>query len=240
MNVNTFKQKENNIDSIFNYINTKKYRKKKDKKADIFKIIELEEMDIPNDIAKLLIKRKIVKEEKKIIDDYLKEQIKHSYNLENFDNNIFLNILNLYLYGFENSLPYFRNISSFIKKDILIKFTLYKNIIDSCSPDTIKNDVYNIKEFIEDLMEKDGENNDVDFSSERVSTFSYSSDIGKTIDFIERERDILQIENNDLRTKYEQIKEENNKLRKQNEILEKRNKLTSSKLFNSIQNLKIT
>lgn len=237
MNSNIFKE-DNKNDSIFNYINTKNYRKK-NKKADIFKIIELEEIGIDNNIAELLIKRKITKEEKNIIDNYLKNQIKNSYNLDYFDNNLFLCIINFYLYGFENSLPYFRNINSFIKKDILIKLMLYKNVLDSFEKDTIKNDIYNIKDFIENLIKQEDEKNNEEIS-DQISTFSYTSDISRTMDLIEREKDILQIEYNELQIKYNKIREENNKLKKQNEKLEKRNNLTSSKLLSSMQNLKIT
>lgn len=175
MNSNIFKEDNNKNESIFNYINTKNYRKK-NKKADIFKIIELEEIGIDNNIAELLIKRKITKEEKNIIDNYLKKQIKNSYNLDDFDNDLFLCIINLYLYGFENSLPYFRNINSFIKKDILIRLMLYKNVLDSFSADTIKNDIYNIKDFIENLIKQDDEKNNEEIS-DQISTFSYTNNL---------------------------------------------------------------
>lgn len=224
--------------SIFNYINTKNYRKK-NKKADIFKVIELEEIGIENEIAELLVKRKIVKDEKNKVDNYLKEKIKNSYNLESFDYQSFQTIINFYLYGLENSLPYFRNINSFIKKDILIKFMLYKNILDSFTPDIVKNDINNIKDFIYNLINQDDKNDNEDIYSDCVSTFSYTSDVGKKIDFIEREKDILQIEYDDLLSKYNKVKEENSKLKKQNEMLEKRTKLTSSKLYKSMQNLKM-
>lgn len=228
----------NNTHDIFNYINTKNYRKK-NRKPDIFKIIELEEIGITNEIAQLLVKRKIEKHEKKQIDDYLKNQIKDSYNLDFFDYQLFQTIINLYLYGLENSLPYFRNINSFIKKDILIKFMLYKNILDSCTPDTIKNDINNIKDFINNLINQNDKNDNEDIYLDGASTFSYTSDLGKTIDFIEREKDMLQMEYDDLQNRYNQIKEENNKLKKQNELLEKRSKLASSKLYKSMQNLKM-
>lgn len=227
--------------SIFNYINKRNYRRKTNKKADIFKIIELEEIGISNDIADLLVKNKITRDEKRIIDNYLKGKIKESYNLDIFDNKLFLTIINFYLYGLENSLPYFRSMNSFIKKDILIKIMLYKNILETCSHETIKNDIENIKDYMEDLLENDEKNNNENENiySDKLSTFSYTSDISRTIDFIERERDILQIENNDLQNKYNQIKEENNKLKKQNELLEKRNSLTSSKLYKNMHDLKI-
>lgn len=227
--------------SIFNYINKRNYRRKTNKKADIFKVIELEEIGISNDIAELLVKNKITRDEKRIIDNYLKEKIKESYNLDIFDNELFLTIINFYLYGLENSLPYFRSMNSFIKKDILIKIMLYKNILETCSHETIKNDIENIKDYMEDLLENDEKNNNENENiySDKLSTFSYTSDISRTIDFIERERDILQIENNDLQNKYNQIKEENIKLKKQNELLEKRNSLTSSKLYKTMHDLKI-
>lgn len=186
-----------------------------------------------------MIKRKIVKDEKNKVDNYLKEKIKNSYNLESFDYQSFQTIINLYLYGLENSLPYFRNINSFIKKDILIKFMLYKNILDSFTPDIFKNDINNIKDFIYNLINQDDKNDNEDIYSDCVSTFSYTSDVGKKIDFIEREKDILQIEYDDLLSKYNKVKEENNKLKKQNEMLEKRSKLTLSKLYKSMQNLKM-
>lgn len=230
---------ENN-NTIFNYINKKKTKKNR-KKNDVFMVIELEEIGIPDNIANLLIKKKIAKDEKKIIDEYLKEQIKISYDLENFEKHgyeSFLNILNFYLYGLENSLIYFRNINAFIKKDIQIKFTLYKNILDSCSRDVIMNDINNIKEFINNLIQDD-KINDEDFYSESMSTFSYSSEISKKTDSLERDKDILQIENHNLQKECEKLKEENIKLKKQNEILEKRGILTKSKLYKNMQNLNI-
>ena len=230
---------DNNINTIFNYINKKKIRKNK-KKVDVFMVIELEEIGIPDNIANLLIKKKLIKDEKNMIDEYLKDQIKNSYDLENFETygyESFLNMLNFYLYGLENSLVYFRNINAFIKKDIQIKFTLYKNILDSCSHSVLMNDISNIKDFINNLIQDDKINDE--FYTDSMSNFSYSSEISKKSDLLERDKDILQIENHNLQKECEKLKEENIKLKRQNEILEKRGNLTKSKLYKSMQNLNI-
>jgi hypothetical protein len=138
----------------------------------------LEEIGIVDNIANILIKKKITKDEKKLINEYIKEQLNYSYDIENFDYQSFLCILNLYLYGFENSLVYFRTINTFIKKDLLIKLTLYKNILNNCTYDMIKSDIIIIKELIDNLMNNTNEDIDENFT-DNISTFSYSSEITK-------------------------------------------------------------
>ena len=243
-------ESEKNINNIFNYINTRKTRRKKNIKPDTFRITELEEIGISNNIANLLIKKKITKEDKSLIDIYLKDKINISYDLDSFDYRTFLCILNFYLYGFENSLSYFRNINLFIKKDILIKLTLYKNILDSCSYEIIKMDIKNIKNFIDSLMTKKDESDELNLM-DNISSFSYNSEIAKSMELLEREKNILQIENKDLQNKYNKLKkeidikyskilDENKKLKKQIEDLEKKNKLFSSKIMDFIKNKKIS
>lgn len=224
-------QQENKKNIIFNHIES---RKRKNVKSDFDKKVELLEMDVVDEVADILIKKKITKEERQIVDEYLKEQIKYSYDIENFDNNVFLNLLNLYLYGFGNSLTYFKSKKTFIEKDILIKLTLYKNILESFSDDLIKNyikdDIDNINKSIEELT-IDKKNTDL---SDNISTLSYKSSISNSVELIERDKDIMEIENYNLQKKYEtleikynKIMEDYNKLKKDYEKLEKRNKILS-------------
>lgn len=222
---------ENKKDIIFDHIES---RKKKNVKSDFDKKVELLEIDVIDDVADILIKKKITKEEKHIVDEYLKKQIKYSYDIENFDNNVFLNLLNLYLYGIGNSLTYFKSKKAFIEKDILIKLTLYKNILESFSTDLIKKyikeDIDNINKSIEEIS-IDKEIVDL---SDNLSTLSYKSSISNSIDLIERDKDIMEIENYNLQkqyetldTKYNKIMEDYNKLKKDYEKTEKRNKILS-------------
>ena len=222
---------ENKKDIIFDHIES---RKKKNVKSDFDKKVELLEIDVIDDVADILIKKKITKEEKHIVDEYLKKQIKYSYDIENFDNNVFLNLLNLYLYGIGNSLTYFKSKKAFIEKDILIKLTLYKNILESFSTDLIKKyikeDIDNINKSIEEIS-IDKEINDL---SDNLSTLSYKSSISSSIDLIERDKDIMEIENYNLQkqyetldTKYNKVMEDYNKLKKDYEKIEKRNKILS-------------
>lgn len=222
---------ENKKDIIFDHIES---RKKKNVKSDFDKKVELLEIDVIDEVADILIKKKITKEEKHIVDDYLKKQIKYSYDIENFDNNVFLNLLNLYLYGIGNSLTYFKSKKAFIEKDILIKLTLYKNILESFSTDLIKKyikeDIDNINKSIEEIS-IDKEIVDL---SDNLSTLSYKSSISNSIDLIERDKDIMEIENYNLQkqyeildTKYNKIMEDYNKLKKDYEKTEKRNKILS-------------
>lgn len=224
-------QQENKKNIIFNHIES---RKRKNVKSDFDKKVELLEMDVVDEVADILIKKKITKEERQIVDEYLKEQIKYSYDIENFDNNVFLNLLNLYLYGFGNSLTYFKSKKTFIEKDILIKLTLYKNILESFSDNLIKNyikdDIDNINKSIEELT-IDKKNTDL---SDNISTLSYKSSISNSVELIERDKDIMEIENYNLQKKYEtleikynKIMEDYNKLKKDYEKLEKRNKILS-------------
>jgi hypothetical protein len=99
-------QQENKKNIIFHHIES---RKRKNVKSDFDKKVELLEIDVVDEVADILIRKKITKEERQIVDEYLKEQIKYSYDIENFDNNVFLNLLNLYLYGIGNSLTYFKS-----------------------------------------------------------------------------------------------------------------------------------
>lgn len=222
---------ENKKDIIFDHIES---RKKKNVKSDFDKKVELLEIDVVDEVADILIKKKITKEEKHIVDEYLKKQIKYSYDIENFDNNVFLNLLNLYLYGIGNSLTYFKSKKAFIEKDILIKLTLYKNILESFSTDLIKKyikeDIDNINNSIEEIS-IDKEIVDL---SDNLSTLSYKSSISNSIDLIERDKDIMEIENYNLQkqyetldTKYNKIMEDYNKLKKDYEKTEKRNKILS-------------
>lgn len=224
-------QQTNKKDIIFDHIES---RKRKNVKSDFDKKVELLEIDVVDEVADILVKKKITREEKQFVDEYLKKQIKYSYDIENFDNNIFLNLLNLYLYGIGNSLTYFKSKKAFIEKDILIKLTLYKNILESFSTDLIKNyireDIDNINTSIEELS-IDKEIVDI---SDNLSTLSYKSSISNSIDLIERDKDIIEIENYNLQKKYEtldikynKIMEDYNKLKKDYEKIEKRNKILS-------------
>jgi hypothetical protein len=224
-------QQTNKKDIIFDHIES---RKRKNVKSDFDKKVELLEIDVVDEVADILVKKKITREEKQFVDEYLKKQIKYSYDIENFDNTVFLNLLNLYLYGIGNSLTYFKSKKAFIEKDILIKLTLYKNILESFSTDLIKNyirdDIDNINTSIEELS-IDKEIVDL---SDNLSTLSYKSSISNSIDLIERDKDIIEIENYNLQKKYEtldikynKIMEDYNKLKKDYEKIEKRNKILS-------------
>lgn len=224
-------QQTNKKDVIFDHIES---RKRRNIKSDFDKKVELLEIDVIDEVADILVKKKITKEEKQIVDKYLKMQIKYSYDIENFDNNVFLNLLNLYLYGIGNSLTYFKSKKAFIEKDILIKLTLYKNILESFPEDLIKkyikDDIDNINSSIEELS-IDKEIADL---SDNLSTLSYKSSISNSFDLIERDKDIMEIENYNLQKKYEtldikhnKIIEDYNKLKKDYEKIEKRNKILS-------------
>ena len=224
-------QQTDKKDIIFDHIES---RKRRNNKSDFDKKVELLEIDVIDEVADILVKKKITKEEKQIVDKYLKKQIKYSYDIDNFDNNVFLNLLNLYLYGIGNSLTYFKSKKAFIEKDILIKLTLYKNILESFPEDLIKkyikDDIDNINASIEELsIDKE-----VAVLSDNLSTLSYKSSISNSFDLIERDKDIIEIENYNLQKKYEtldikynKIIEDYNKLKKDYEKIEKRNKILS-------------
>ena len=184
---------------------TKKIKKKgKNENQKIGELVTDINIDIV--IAKLLAKSKIDKTEKLIINNYLKNEINNCYSLDKDFYESFILTLNLYIYGFENSLPFFRNPLNIVKKDIMIKLTLYKNLILSFSDkDIIKEDINNIKEIIIDNIQNDDVDDDY---KENMTTLSYSSSFGLKMEKLEDQNGILDIVNHDLEKKNIQLEKE--------------------------------
>lgn len=212
------KDKENN--NVYKYIITPKKREKKNNETNMSKIIELRELGIPEDIISILLDKKIDKEKKNKINQYLKSLINKAYDVNKFNRNDFFNVIDIYLYGFEHSLPYFRSLNIFIKNDISIKLLFLKNILRELSDETITGDMLFIKELFDEKNEIE-ENEYLD----NVSNFTYSSNISRFNEIIERDKDILQIENNNLQDENQKLRDENNKLKNKIERLQKQNKL---------------
>lgn len=204
---------------IYEIIEKTKKRNKNGKKENQ-KIGELvTDIDIDINIAKLLAKNKIDKSEKLIINNYLKNEINNCYSLDKDFYKSFILTLNLYIYGFENSLPFFRNPLNIIKKDIMIKLTLYKNLILSFSDkDIIKEDINNIKELIIDNIKNDDIEDDY---KENMTTLSYSSSFGLKMEKLEDQNGILDIVNHDLEKKCIQLEKELELLKNKLDIQEK-------------------
>lgn len=190
------------------------------------------DIDIDINIAKLLAKNKIDKSEKLIINNYLKNEINNCYSLDKDFYKSFILTLNLYIYGFENSLPFFRNPLNIIKKDIMIKLTLYKNLILSFSDkDIIKEDINNIKELIIDNIKNDDIEEDY---KENMTTLSYSSSFGLKMEKLEDQNGILDIVNHDLEKKCIQLEKElellKNKLAIQEKNIKKQNDIENENI----------
>lgn len=215
----------------------KKQKRKKNKKDDRKKIAELvTDINIDVDIAKILSKNKIDKSEKIIINNYLKNEINNSYNLDNDFYKSFILTLNLYIYGFENSLLYFRNPINFVKKDIMIKLTLYKNMLLSCGDENIiKDDINNMKDFIIDQTQNDVE----DDYQENMSTLSYSSSFGIKLERLEDQKGVLDEINYNLEEKNKELEKELDLLKKQLKIQQKWEEIEKENLFlkNKIKSL---
>src|ERR1700680_1684112 len=121
----SYKELNSEINNIEKYINKKNTNRKKIKKRkDFDKALDLLEIGIISDIAEIMARNPIGrdksyerKENKKIIEDFLKKEIIESYNIEEFDYEQFITKINLYIYGFENSLLYFKTPTILFKKD---------------------------------------------------------------------------------------------------------------------------
>lgn len=113
-------------DKIILYINKKNtYKRKNTNKKQFNKIIELLEIGIVDDIAKVLVDNPIGKDKsaerkeiKKIINEYLKKEIIESYT--NKDIEQLITRIELYMYGIKNNLPYFKNPPILFKKRLVI------------------------------------------------------------------------------------------------------------------------
>lgn len=223
-------------DIIYDIIERNK-KGRKNKKSDRIKIAELvTDINIDVDIAKILSKNKIDKSEKMIINNYLKNEINNSYNLDNDFYKSFVLTLNLYIYGFENSLVYFRNPVNFVKKDIMIKLILYKNMLLSCGDENIlKDDINNMKDFIIDQTQNDIE----DVYQENMSTLSYSSSFGIKLERIEDQKSVLDVINYNLEEKNKKLEEELELLKRQLRDQHKSEEIEKENLFlkNKIKSL---
>lgn len=239
--MNNYKELKDEINYINKYINENKKKSKKNKN-DFNKALDLLEIGIISDIAEIMIKNpkgrdksEERKNNKKIIEDFLKKEIIDSYNLEHFDYEQFLSKINLYIYGLENSLLYFKTPTSLFKKDILLSLMLLRNIIKSFV-EINDNDKKLINKYISvdilNLVSDINLDNNEDPDNDIVSIMSSKSGISEKYEIILRDKQILEHENevleNDKRSLENKIKEilmENEKLKKDNKILNEKYKL---------------
>lgn len=214
------KDKDNN--NVYKYIITPKKRGKKVKNDinNMSKIVELREIGLPEDIISILLDKKLDKENKEKINKYLKNMINKAYDTNKFNRNYFFNVIDIYIYGFENSLTYFRTLNIFVKNDISIKLLFLKNVLRELPDETISGDILFMKELFDEKYEI--EENE---SSDNISNFTYSSNISRVNEIMERDKDILQIENSNLQDENQKLRDENNKLKNKIERLQKQNKL---------------
>lgn len=239
--MNNYKEFKDEINNINKYINK---NKKKDKKTknDFNKALDLLEIGIISDIAEIMIKNpkgrdksEERKNNKKIIEDFLKNEIIDSYNLSDFDYEQFLTKINLYIYGLENSLLYFRTPTSLFKKDITLSLMLLRNIIKSFIEinDNDKNLInkyisVDILNLISDINLNDNEEKDDDIVS-IISSKSGISEKYETIlrdkQMLEHEKEVLENDKRSLENKIKEILIENEKLKKNNKILNEKYKL---------------
>jgi hypothetical protein len=221
-------------DKIDLYINKKNTYKKKDinkKTKQINKIIDLLEIGIVDNIAKILVENPIGKDKseerkgiKKLINEYLKKEI-----------------IELYTYGIKNNLQYFKSPPVLFKKDLLLLLELLCNqlkaYIDPNDEDLINNFAYiDISNLI---VEVNNEDNEKDNNTSVVSSKSAFIEKYETIirdkQMLKHELELLEDENKNLKEKCKSIedelkkqKEENRKLNKDKDILERKNKYMSS------------
>ncbi len=236
-------------DKIDLYINKKNTYKKKDinkKTKQINKIIDLLEIGIVDNIAKILVENPIGKDKseerkgiKKLINEYLKKEIIESYT--NKDIEQLITRIELYTYGIKNNLQYFKNPPVLFKKDLLLLLELLCNqlkaYIDSNDEDLINNFAYiDISNLI---VEVNNEDNEKDNNTSVVSSKSAFIEKYETIirdkQMLKHELELLEDENKNLKEKCKSIedelkkqKEENRKLNKDKDILERKNKYMSS------------
>jgi hypothetical protein len=236
-----YKELKDEINNINKYINK---NKKKDKKTknDFNKALDLLEIGIISDIAEIMVKNpkgrdksEERKNNKKIIEDFLKKEIIDSYNLSDFDYEQFLTKINLYIYGLENSLLYFRTPTSLFKKDITLSLMLLRNIIKSFIEinDNDKNLInkyisVDILNLVSDINLNDNEEKDDDIVS-IISSKSGISEKYETIlrdkQMLEHEKEVLENDKRSLENKIKEILIENEKLKKNNKILNEKYKL---------------
>lgn len=236
-------------DKIVLYINKKNTYKRKNtdiKQNQINKIIDLLEIGIVDDIAKILVENPIGKDKtderkeiKRIINEYLKKEIIESYT--NKDIEQLITRIELYIYGIKNNLQYFKNPPILFKRDLLLLlellFNQLKSYINSNDEELINKfasiDISNL------TSELNHENNETDNNTSVVSSKSAFIEKYETIirdkQMLTHELELLEYENKKLKEKCKLIedelkiqKDENRKLNKDKDILERKNKYISS------------
>jgi hypothetical protein len=237
-------------DKIILYINKKNTNKIKntDKKQNkINKIIDLLEIGIIDDIAKILVENPIGKDKsderkeiKRIINEYLKKEIIESYS--NKDIEQLITRIELYIYGIKNNLQYFKNPPILFKRDLLLLlellFNQLKSYVNSNDEELINNfasiDISNLTCELNDENNETDNNNTSVVSSKSAFIEKYETII-RDKQMLTHELEILEDENKKLKEKYKLIedelkiqKEENRRLNKDKEILERKNKYISS------------
>lgn len=241
------KDVENN--KIVLYFNKKNTYKKKNidkRQKQINKIIDLLEIGIIDDIAKVLIempmekdKNEERKEIKKIINEYLKKEIIESYINKDIDQ--LITRIELYKYGIKNNLQYFKNPPVLFKRDILLLLELLcnqlKSYINSNDEDLINNFVsIDIGNLTNDFnYEENEEDNNTSVVSSKSAFIEKYETIIRDKQMLKHELDLLEDENKKLKEKCKLIedelkkqKEENKKLNKDKEILIRKNKYINS------------
>lgn len=235
---------------IILYINKKNTNKRKntDKKQNqINNIIDLLEIGIVDDIAKVLVENPIGKDKsderkdiKRIINEYLKKEIIESYS--NKDIEQLITRIELYIYGIKNNLQYFKNPPILFKRDLLLLLELLlnqlKSYINSNDEELINNfasiDISNLTSELNDENNETDNNNTSVVSSKSAFIEKYETII-RDKQMLTHELELLEDENKKLKEKCKLIedelkiqKEENRKLNKDKEILERKNKYISS------------
>lgn len=237
--------KDNKIVLYFNKKNTYKKKNIDKRQKQINKIIDLLEIGIIDDIAKVLVETPIGKDKneerkkiKKIINEYLKKEIIESYTNKDIDQ--LITRIELYKYGIKNNLQYFKNPPVLFKRDILLLLELLcnqlKSYINSNDEDLINNfasiDISNLT--IDVNYEENGDDNTSIVSSKSSFIEKYETII-RDKQMLKHELELLEDENKKLKEKCKLIedelkkqKEENKKLNKDKEILVRKNKYINS------------
>lgn len=237
--------KDNKIVLYFNKKNTYKKKNIDKRQKQINKIIDLLEIGIIDDIAKVLVETPIGKDKneerkkiKKIINEYLKKEIIESYTNKDIDQ--LITRIELYKYGIKNNLQYFKNPPVLFKRDILLLLELLcnqlKSYINSNDEDLINNfasiDISNLT--IDVNYEENGDDNTSIVSSKSSFIEKYETII-RDKQMLKHELELLEDENKKLKEKCKLIedelkkqKEENKKLNKDKEILIRKNKYINS------------
>lgn len=236
-------------DKFILYIDKKNTYKRKGinkKQRTINKIIELLEIGITDNIAKILVdvpsgrdKSEERKENKKIINEYLKKEIIESYTNKDIEQLVVR--IDLYIYGIKNNLQYFRNPPVLFKKDLLLLLELLriqlKAYINSNDEELINNfasiDIGNLTSEINN--ENDEENNSASIASSKSAFIEKYETVMRDKEMLKHELELLEDENKNLKKKCKLLdnelkrqKEENKKINKDKEILDRKNKYISS------------